>query len=49
MMELLEKHRDASKGRQDKAATPAETSGSLDYLSTHPATAERIRRAREYR
>ena len=49
MMELLEKRRDAGKGKQDKDATPVETAGSQDYLSTHPASAERIQRARDYR
>ena len=51
IMLLLEKHREGRAVSQDhkKAGTPSDAAQTLDYLSTHPATAERIRRAREYR
>ena len=44
IMTLLEEHRNKKRGPQsgDKAAS---SSGALDYLSTHPVTAERIERA----
>ena len=47
MMELLEQDHAA---RNDKpAGKAADAPPALEYLSTHPATAERIRRARDYR
>lgn len=51
IMVLLEKHREHAAGtkEQGKDATSAGAPGTLDYLSTHPATAERIQRARDYR
>jgi Zn-dependent protease with chaperone function len=51
IMQLMEKQRDRRAGTTDKkkAGTPPDATRTLDYLSTHPATAERIQRAREYR
>lgn len=50
-MELLDQHQQARaaarKGAPD--GKPADTPHALDYLSTHPATADRIQRARDYR
>lgn len=45
IMELMEKRRAAGK----KDAGDADPDDSAGYLSTHPATAERIQRARDYR
>jgi predicted Zn-dependent protease len=46
IMELLEKRRDSA---SKKDAKDSASDGSAGYLSTHPATAERIQRARNYR
>jgi Zn-dependent protease with chaperone function len=47
----MEKQRDRPAGTtgDGKAGAPSDASRTLDYLSTHPATAERIQRARDYR
>ena len=51
MMLLMEKQRGRPAGTagDGKAGAPSGASHTLDYLSTHPATAERIQRARDYR
>lgn len=51
IMELMEKHRATLDGKAAgaKGDPPSDTPHALDYLSTHPATAERIQRARNYR
>ena len=51
IMTLLERHRDKESSKNEKGGKdnkPAVRGSVPDYLSTHPVTAERIKRAREY-